>query len=587
MRGRTLIAEVPIIVWLVALVGAPMLLMVLYSFWQSPNGITVHDWWLGNYSNVVGSPTYRVLLWRTVYTAMASALAATLVAYPMAYFVSRRLRKRKLVAIMLLIIPLWVSMLLRIFAWTVILGDHGFLNSALINLGLIDHPSSAFLYTRISVLLTLMYVAIPFVFVTSYAAVERVPPSLVEASQDSGANAWKSFRNVIWPLTKQSVAIGFALALLIAVGDYVTPQLVGGINGTMLGSIIASQFGLVGDWTLGAAMACVLLIAVLAILAIVVRLAHVEGTLDSEADSGAQPRPWRRSGFGAKVLSILSWVLFVLPYLFLYLPLLVIVLFSFNNSESESLPLAGFTLRWYRSLWSDSAILGALKETLLVGAGAVAIGVVLGTYFALIFARRSGRGTLIVQTALTLPVLLPGIVLGISLAITFRVGGIQPGTFAVIIGHATFVVPVMMLIILARLRRLDPSLAQASMDCGAGPVRTFWFVLLPQIRTALVGAALLGFTLSFDEVIVTYFLIGNTPTLPVYIWNQIRFGFTPEVNAIFSLIGVSSLVIVLLAGHILKSDLFGIRGRDGSASSTDSDFEHSSDNSGVGQLTHA
>lgn len=164
----------------------------------------------------------------------------------------------------------------------------------------------------------------------------------------------------------------------------------------------------------------------------------------------------------------------------------------------------------------------------------------------------------VVQTLMTLPVLLPGVVLGVALAITFRAIGLQFGLVSVVLGHATFVAPVMMLVVLARLNRLDPNLVQASMDCGAGHLRTFWHVVLPQIRTALFAAALLGFTLSFDEVIVTFFLTGEQPTLPVYIWNQVRFGFTPEINAVFTLIGVVSLVIVVIATRILRSDLSGV-----------------------------
>jgi spermidine/putrescine transport system permease protein len=114
--------------------------------------------------------------------------------------------------------------------------------------------------------------------------------------------------------------------------------------------------------------------------------------------------------------------------------------------------------------------------------------------------------------------------------------------------------PVIMLIVLARLQRLDPSLEQASMDLGANRWRTFAHVTLPLIRSALIGGALLGFTLSLDEVIVTLFLTGVEPTLPVYVWNQMRFGFTPTVNAIFTCIGVFSLMMILVATRLLRTD---------------------------------
>lgn len=552
------LGRAPVAAWLLLLVLAPLLLMVVYSVYRADDGIIVHDLNTDNYQSVVSNITYRTLLWRTVYTAAAAAALATLIALPMAYFVRFRLRRGKLIAVLLVIIPLWVSMLLRVFAWKVILGENGFLNSLLMNVGLTDAPSSAFLYTRFTVMMTLTYVAIPFVFIATYTALERIPSGLIEASQDSGASPWRTFRNVVWPLAKQGAAIGFGLALLLAVGDYITPQLVGGLNGTMLGAVIASQFGLVGNWPLGAAMAITLLFAVLAVLALVVWLSKVDGVLDSESDSGVDRGISRyETGRLPRLRALLAWCAFVLPYLILYLPLLVIVFFSFNDSDAQSLPLAGFTTRWYEGLWSNTAIIDALERTLLVGFLAVAIGAVAGTYFALVFARARTRSMTVVQTLMTLPVLLPGVVLGVALAITFRAIGLQFGLASVVLGHATFVTPVMMLVVLARLNRLDPHLAQASMDCGAGHVRTFWHVVLPQIRTALFGGALLGFTLSFDEVIVTFFLTGEQPTLPVYIWNQVRFGFTPEINAIFTIIGIGSLAIIVIASRILRSDLSG------------------------------
>lgn len=251
----------------------------------------------------------------------------------------------------------------------------------------------------------------------------------------------------------------------------------------------------------------------------------------------------------------LSWIGFAACYVFLYAPLVTIVVFSFNDSTSQSLPFTHVTTRWYSQLLNDSAIFQALRISLEVAAGTVAIAGIIGTAFALIFYRAPSRTATAIQGALTIPFLLPGMVLGLSLAITFNALGLSLGLLTVMVGHASFVTPVVTLIVLTRLRRIDPSYVQASMDLGAGRLRTFWHVVLPQIRTALLVACLLGFTLSFDEIIVTFFLVGPSPTLPVFVWNQLRFGFTPEINAIFSCIGVASFVIVVTSTQILRRDL--------------------------------
>lgn len=254
-------------------------------------------------------------------------------------------------------------------------------------------------------------------------------------------------------------------------------------------------------------------------------------------------------------------MLFVLPYLFLYAPLLAIALFSFNDSTVQAFPLEGFTTRWYEEMAASDPIRQALGRSLVVSLLAVAIAAVVGTAFAFLFMTVRVRGAGLAQAALAVPVLLPGVVLGLSFAIAFREAGMPPGLRNVLIGHASFVTPVVMLIVYTRLKRLDPSYAQASMDLGANRLRTFWHVVLPQIRTALVGGCLLGFTLSFDEIIVTIFLTGTEPTLPVYVWNQLRFGFTPSVNAIFTCIALFSLGVLVVASRILRRG--GVRASDG------------------------
>jgi ABC-type spermidine/putrescine transport system permease subunit II len=155
------------------------------------------------------------------------------------------------------------------------------------------------------------------------------------------------------------------------------------------------------------------------------------------------------------------------------------------------------------------------------------------------------------------PVVLPGVVLGISLLVVFRSIDLKPGFLAIVIGHATFVTPIIMFVVLTRLRTMDPALEHASMDLGAGRIRTFLNVTLPQLRVALLAGALLGFTISFDEIIVTFFLAGVDVTLPVYVWNQLRFGFTPEINAIFTLIGSASIVLIVAGTTLLTGTLRG------------------------------
>lgn len=532
--------------WLFILVMVPNMLLIGTSFLKSSGGVLIYEFTLANFGRTLASSTVRLLILRTIATAFTAAAVAALVAYPLAFYVSRYTKRWKGVAVMLVVVPLWISLLMRVFAWRVILGENGVLNSFLVSSGILDTPSGAFLYSRFAVIVALAYMAIPYVFVSSYTALERVPQSLIEASQDSGAGLWSTFRNVVWPLSKQGLAIGFALAFLLAVGDYITPSMVGGLDGTMLGMVIASQFGMAGNWPLGAAQAVVLIIAVGAVLAVIFWAARSRGILQSvDAGTGAELRA-PETAWDHVVLWVIRLAV-LLPYLFLYLPLIIITVFSFNASQIQTLPLQGFTLDWYAALWGDQNLLDAFLRTMTVALTTVALSVVFGIGFAMIFAYRSLPLANLTQMGLAIPVAIPGIVLGISIVIAAQLVGIKPGIWRVIIGHMTFVMPVVMLIILNRLQRLDPSYVHASLDLGADYGKTFRFVLFPMIRTAVLGGALLGFTLSVDEVIVTLFLTGIEPTLPVYVWNQMRFGFTPSVNAIFTLIGGVSVTLILIA----------------------------------------
>ena len=277
---RRRLSLVPLAAWAALLVLAPNVLMLVYSLWRTREGVLYRVFTFDNYIAVVTNDVTLAILGRTVAIAVGAALLATAVAYPMAWFVVRRLSKHRLLAVLLVVVPLWISYLVRVYAWKIILGDNGIINSTLIELGLRDEPLSFMLYSKFAVFLTLTYVSIPFAFMASYAALERVPASLLEASADAGASPARAFRTVVWPLSRQGAAIGFALALLLCIGDYLTPAMVGGLEGTMFGSLIVNQFGLTNNWPLGAAMSIVLLLLTGALLALVARFTRTEGTLD-------------------------------------------------------------------------------------------------------------------------------------------------------------------------------------------------------------------------------------------------------------------------------------------------------------------
>jgi spermidine/putrescine transport system permease protein len=270
----------PAFLWIALLVLAPNIFLILYSLWENDLGTVVQNFNLENYKEAVNSEVVRTLFTRTFVIALMAAGIATAIAYPAAYIVVRKLGRFKLAAALLILVPLWVSFLLRVFAWRIILGEQGILNGFLTTTGLLAEPSDAFLYSRTTVVLTLTYIVIPYVFLASYTVLERIPNSVYEASADCGASAWRTFWRVVWPLSRPGVAIGFGIGFVLAFGDYVTPQMVGGVEGTMLGSIIIQQFGTANDWPYGAAIAVSIMLTSLVFLSLVAYLSRTEARFE-------------------------------------------------------------------------------------------------------------------------------------------------------------------------------------------------------------------------------------------------------------------------------------------------------------------
>src|SRR5215469_3351278 len=250
------------------------------------------------------------------------------------------------------------------------------------------------------------------------------------------------------------------------------------------------------------------------------------------------------------------WVALVL--LFLFVPIVLIVLYAFNRSNIETWPISSFSLHWFGVAWHDSQVRSALLLSVRVGLLATGLALVLGSAVAYAIHNFKFFGREGISLLLVLPLALPGIITGIALNSFFSFTGVQLGTVTIIIGHTTFCIVVVFNNVIARLRRTSGSLAEASSDLGARGWQTLSFVTLPLTATALVSGALLAFALSFDEVIVTVFVAGAQNTLPLWIFGAIRLGQQlPEVNAVVSVVIVLTLIPVFIAARLAGAGAVG------------------------------
>ena len=236
----------------------------------------------------------------------------------------------------------------------------------------------------------------------------------------------------------------------------------------------------------------------------------------------------------------------VFVFAFIYLPIVVLILYSFHRDGVGGFPPRHFTLDWYRQLFSDSSIWDSVLNSLYVAAGAVIVSLTLGLLAALALDRADFPGKALFRRVVLLPLILPGIITGLSLLMFAVAIGSGRGLTAVFVGHGTALISVATTELFAGLQKQDRTQEEASLDLGASPWQTFWRITLPNLRLSLIAAGLLIFTLSMDEIAVTFFLIGSENTLPLEIWGRLRRGITPEINAISALIFAVSVVLIVI-----------------------------------------
>ena len=239
---------------------------------------------------------------------------------------------------------------------------------------------------------------------------------------------------------------------------------------------------------------------------------------------------------------------------YLYLPIVVLIIFSFNDSSSLTLPLSGFTWNWYNKLFANEDLLKSLRNSLYVASLATVLTLLIGVPAAFALDRLNFPGKTLFRRLVLLPLVLPGIITGISMLNLFKLIGFRLSLETVIMGHATALLAVVVTQVFARLQRLNRNLEEAAADLGARPWESFFYIILPNIRSAMIGSALLSFTLSFDEIPVTFFLTGRDNTLPMYIWSTMRRGITPEINAVGTLIVAASLMLIAVSVWLLKDE---------------------------------
>ncbi len=269
LRGYNLLS--PTLLFMVLVLALPIALLVTFSFWTQNYLDIDKTLTLANYTKFFERSAYSYLLGKSVMISGTVTLATVLLAYPMAYFIAFRVTKHKLMWLILITVPFWTSYLLRVFAWKVILGYNGVINSGLMELGLISEPLEFLLYNPFAVVLTLAHAWAAFAILPIYVSLEKIDRSLLEAATDLGDGRVKRFIRVTLPLSMPGLIAASLLVFIPTVGDFVTPNLVGGTSGIMIGNVIQSLFGRGNNWPLGAALSIITMMAITLLIVVFLR----------------------------------------------------------------------------------------------------------------------------------------------------------------------------------------------------------------------------------------------------------------------------------------------------------------------------
>jgi putative spermidine/putrescine transport system permease protein len=279
-RGRLGLLLGPAVAWLLVFYLVALVLLLMTSLWQQDvfTAELQRKWTTTNYSKLFSGQDglWLRIFGRTLLLATIVTLIDIALAFPLAWFMARVVKpKYRTLLFLAVVVPLWSSILVRIFAWRTILGNKGVLNSFLQNVGILDHPSSAFLYNEKAIALTWAYVWLPFMVLPIFTALEKIPDSLIEASRDLGGSPVRTFRSVVFPLALPGVIAGAIFVFALSMGDFVAPQLVGG-GEQVLGGAVKDRFGVAADFPFGAALASLTLVTLMGFLALTRRTGALE-----------------------------------------------------------------------------------------------------------------------------------------------------------------------------------------------------------------------------------------------------------------------------------------------------------------------
>lgn len=549
----------PVLCLFAAAYVGPLALLIVDSF-RDAAGFT-----LANYAEALTSPAFGVILLRTARLSVVVTVLCLLTGYPVAYVLARLRGQLATVLLLLVSIPYVTSILIRTYAWIVVLSPNGIVNQSLRWLNLTDAPLPL-VFNAFGVYVGTVQVQLPLMIFPLYAAMTRIDRSYVDAARSLGSTPASAFCRVFVPLSLPGVIAGSTLVFLSCLGFYVTPALLGGPGDYMLSQGISVRVLRLADFAGAATQSVILLLIVVAIF---VALRRQMATELVEDDAG----PRRLQGYGLAVhpawlaslasllrrplretgelISIvrrpLAWTCAVAVLCFLVVPLLVVIPLAFSNAAYLTFPPPSYSLRWFERFFSNAQWIDSTLFSLKMAGIAALVSLAVGAPAAFALVRR--RVVLRLPTYLLMisPLVVPQVVAAVALYFVLAKSRLVGTEAGFILAYALLGVPYVIVVFIAGLRRFDRTLERAAASLGAKPSTVLGTVTLPLLLPTLASALLFAFIIAFDDVVFGLFIAGRGATpLPIRMWDDIRLEISPQIAVVAVLLFLALVAVYAL-----------------------------------------
>jgi putative spermidine/putrescine transport system permease protein len=573
---------VPILLFLLAAFIYPVAQLLWLSLFGKAGTFTAE-----HYQRLFTAPVYFAVLRSTFEIAGWTTLLCIVGGYPIAYLLATTTRKARNSLILWVLLPFWTSFLVRTFAWIVLLGRRGALNSALQSTGLTEQPLDL-LFNMTGVMVGMVHALMPLAVLIMLSVMETIDRNLMPAASTLGARGGEAFWRIYFPLSLPGVAAAGLLVFITALGFFITPALLGSPRQTMITQVVIQQVEEMLNYPFAGAIAMLLLATALAVFYLYDRAVGMT-TLAGDATGSqraAGEEGWLARAFGA-VGGILAAVLgratdwiavlweklvrsgekraprasgrvplrlaVALLLIFLAAPSFFIVPVSFTNDAFIEWPPRWGSLKWYAAILEHPTWITAITRSLVVGTFTAALAMALGAPAAFFLVRAGFFGKTAALGLILTPLILPRIIIAVALFYFYARLGLIGSQTGLVLGHTVLALPYVVITVMAVLKNYDQRLDQAAASLGASPLRVLWHVTVPLIRSGLIAAFLFAFVTSFDELTIALFIsAGVATTLPKQMWDDAILKVSPTLAAVSTLLLVFVTIVILAAEYFQR-----------------------------------